>query len=173
MIEIWDRRSASGESPAAHAALLAYLELGPERSLARLSAQLGRPAGYVRHLERWSSRYGWASRAAAWDEHQRQRQHERHVQLVDAALAQAYEGLGGALTELVALTDGAEKESVRIGAIRLILEVTGVLKRDVPQQTVNVQAAPMPLPVEGLSDETLADLEAELVRRLGSGGGGE
>jgi hypothetical protein len=56
-----------GESARAHTALLAYAELGPERSLAKLAQLWGKSRSYVGQLERWSARHRWQERVAAYD----------------------------------------------------------------------------------------------------------
>lgn len=61
----WDRQPE--ETPRAHAALRAYLLLGPSRSLAKMGQEWG---GKRTQLERWSSRWSWVARARAWDEEQ-------------------------------------------------------------------------------------------------------
>jgi hypothetical protein len=56
------------ETPKAHAAFLAYCELGITRSLAKLAEHLGKPAAYVRQLEYWSSQFNWQARVKGYDE---------------------------------------------------------------------------------------------------------
>lgn len=48
----------------AHAALVAYYELGIDRSYVKLAALLGKKPGYTRFLESWASRYDWRARVA-------------------------------------------------------------------------------------------------------------
>jgi hypothetical protein len=60
----WDRHD--GEGPEAHAALLEYLKLGPERSLSTLADRTGRN---VSQLKRWSAEHGWQERSVAFDTH--------------------------------------------------------------------------------------------------------
>lgn len=58
------------ESVAAYRAFVAYRELGPGRTVAAVAGMIpGRGGG---HLRRWSDRFRWVERAAAWDEHERQ-----------------------------------------------------------------------------------------------------
>jgi membrane protein required for beta-lactamase induction len=54
------------ESAKAHAAFREYLELGPQRSLALVAANLGKSKVL---MERWSRRYDWAGRLAAQAAH--------------------------------------------------------------------------------------------------------
>src|SRR4051794_24723061 len=60
----WDR--LPGEGPEAFAAASAYFELGPARSLDAVGRKLGKSGSL---LSRWSSRFGWVGRAAAYDDH--------------------------------------------------------------------------------------------------------
>jgi hypothetical protein len=57
-----------GESARAHEAIVEYAALGPERSLAKLAHVWGKSRSYVGQLERWSARYRWQERVAAYDE---------------------------------------------------------------------------------------------------------
>src|SRR5262249_27838418 len=54
-----------GESRQALAAFIAYRDLGPARSLAKVGQKLGKSTTL---MERWSARWRWTARAAAWDE---------------------------------------------------------------------------------------------------------
>jgi hypothetical protein len=51
------------ESAKAFAAFRAYLELGPQRSLAAVGRKLGKSAGL---MERWSAKYEWPARVQAY-----------------------------------------------------------------------------------------------------------
>lgn len=61
----WDRQPE--ESGRAFQAFAAYRDLGPERTLDKAAAAYGR---HVSLMRRWSARYGWRVRAAAWDDEQ-------------------------------------------------------------------------------------------------------
>lgn len=58
----WDRQS--GESRQAFAALRAYIEAGPTRSLRKVAEELAKSEAL---LKRWSARWGWAVRSDAYD----------------------------------------------------------------------------------------------------------
>lgn len=58
------------ESNRAFAARIEYVTMGPDRSLDKTRQRLGKSAGYTRQLQEWSTRYGWASTAAGWDNQQ-------------------------------------------------------------------------------------------------------
>jgi hypothetical protein len=74
----WARQR--GESGKAHAAFLAYLNLGQTRSLARLGRQLGRS---VSLLERWSSRWGWVARCQVHDEAVQERKLQKRLAVIE------------------------------------------------------------------------------------------
>jgi hypothetical protein len=54
------------ESDKAFAPFSLYLSLGPERSLAKTAAKLGRSKVL---MEKWSSKFDWPSRVAAYNSH--------------------------------------------------------------------------------------------------------
>lgn len=57
-----------GETSRAHAALVAYANLGPDRSLEKCRQSIGKTrAGYVTVLEGWSRTYHWQERVNAYD----------------------------------------------------------------------------------------------------------
>ncbi len=60
--EPWSR--APGEGARAHQALRLYLEAGPSRSLTAVAQRLHKSRSLV---GRWSARYAWSARAAAYD----------------------------------------------------------------------------------------------------------
>jgi len=62
----WERRC--GESAKAHAAAWIYIELGSQRSLSKTAQVLQKSPHYTRLLKRWSARFQWVKRAAAYDD---------------------------------------------------------------------------------------------------------
>jgi len=60
----WDAQD--DESPKAHAAFQAYLELGSNRTVAGVGKRLAKSRQLV---DRWAQKYAWAQRAAAYDRH--------------------------------------------------------------------------------------------------------
>lgn len=58
------------ESARAHAAKVAYVTMGPDRSLEKARQKSGKKAAYVRQLEEWSSQHDWQATARAWDDQQ-------------------------------------------------------------------------------------------------------
>lgn len=60
--EVWDRMT--GEHNDAWAGFQTYRNMGLERSIPKVSEELGKPKTTV---ATWSSRFSWLMRAAAWD----------------------------------------------------------------------------------------------------------
>ncbi len=58
------------ESARAHAAKVAYVTMGPQRSLEKARQNSGKTAAYVRQLEEWSRHHDWQATARAWDDQQ-------------------------------------------------------------------------------------------------------
>lgn len=71
------------ETTAAYTAFVAYVRLGPSRSLAALAKLLGRTT--KKGMERWSVRYHWLRRAEAWDVLEAKRQAEADDKAKDKA----------------------------------------------------------------------------------------
>jgi hypothetical protein len=79
------------ETGRAITAFAAYCALGSSRSLVKLTQELGKPSGYTRHLEAWSSKFHWVERATAYDREQadaKLRQQEAAIQDMDERHAQ-------------------------------------------------------------------------------------
>lgn len=65
----WERMPE--ETPRAYAAFEVYVRLGPQRSLQKVSRELGKSAAF---LSRWSSKYSWVERSRCYDDEERERQ---------------------------------------------------------------------------------------------------
>lgn len=89
MAEAWDRRK--GESAKAHAAFIAYCEMGAGRSIRALHAQYIKQPSSNRQAKNasspklstlftWSARHGWPARAEAWDQHERAERARRRTE---------------------------------------------------------------------------------------------
>jgi hypothetical protein len=63
-IKVWERQE--DESSQAFEAFGLYLEMGSDRSCAKVAKRLGKS---TQLMTRWSARDGWAKRALAWDRH--------------------------------------------------------------------------------------------------------
>ena len=57
-----------GETPKAYGAFVQYAQMGPERSLARLTAALGKTTVKQRQFEAWSVRWQWQRRVTGYDD---------------------------------------------------------------------------------------------------------
>jgi len=71
------------ETPKAAAAFQDYCLLGSSRSLAKLAQKLGKPSGYTRQLETWSSDYHWVKRVAAYDAEQRTERERKNQEALE------------------------------------------------------------------------------------------
>lgn len=79
----WEMRE--DETSKSHDAFAVYLSLGPNRSLEKTRQELGRPEGYVRHLEAWSCKYEWVERARSFDAWDLQQQLEGRAEARERA----------------------------------------------------------------------------------------
>ncbi len=70
------------ESTRAAEAFNLYCQLGPSRSLAKLSRQDSKGIPSVAQLKRWSVQFNWTTRAREYDEQQRAEQRREHEQAV-------------------------------------------------------------------------------------------
>lgn len=73
-----------GETRHSRRAFRCYLEMGPMRSIRRVSAQIGK---HRTTIDRWSSRFNWVARADEYDEWLLNRAIEKRAQVVEAAIA--------------------------------------------------------------------------------------
>jgi hypothetical protein len=82
-----------GEGAKAFTAFQLYRDMGPQRSLARVGQQLGKSTTL---MERWSRRWDWVPRAAAWDEEQDRRAQESQLKAI-AEMKERHAKIGGVL----------------------------------------------------------------------------
>ena len=87
--QAWDRQP--GESSKAYAHFCIYREMGPDRSVRKMS-DLGECKAVVGQLWRWSSRWNWVERCKRYDDHleyqdrvqqekERREMHKRHAKI--------------------------------------------------------------------------------------------
>jgi len=101
----WEKRD--GETSRAYEVFCVYLEMGPrERSIEKVVEELGKPSGYSRHLERWSSEHDWVDRAAAHDEHLAAKRREEYEKEMTTGLSHA----GARVRKLKDLHERLEEE---------------------------------------------------------------
>lgn len=72
--EPWTKRES--ETQKAYSRFCVYRDMGPDRSIAKVCEEIGKPSGYSRHLERWSSEHNWVSRAESYDTYMSERMRE-------------------------------------------------------------------------------------------------
>jgi len=133
MSQPWDRQE--GETSKAYAAFVAYLELGPERSIdAAFRQQNGsrKAAGRPFWWHRWSSKWSWVARAEAFDHHELTEKIEARAEVRERLRQQAIDNADMALAEIVALCQyqGSERPEtaarVRLNACEKLLSLAGV-----------------------------------------------
>lgn len=119
--DLWERQP--GESAKAFEAFATYRDmLTGERSVRKVAEKLGKSSTFV---SRWSSRFGWVERAAAWDDEQdriarenlapeRRRMNKTHADLGNALLVKAAKGLKRLSDE--ELTAGDVARLVEVGS---------------------------------------------------------
>lgn len=95
----WDRLVDDGESTKAYAAFCLYRDMGIDRSMRQVCEDIGRPPGYKRMLETWSSEYRWGERSALYDDHveaaARKELSRRHIEM-----RMSHYEIGGDLLEI-------------------------------------------------------------------------
>ena len=164
--EHWERQP--GESAKSYEAFVIYRDMGPSRTLPRVRETLGRPSGYQRWLETWSSSGGWVARAIAWDDRVDE---ERRAEGFDAARAAARrEGLTadegwvygqGLLDELEAdeeltLEDAARAFNVVTQALERIQRIGRLARGQATQRSEVSGSSSTDRPMGELTDEELA-----------------
>jgi hypothetical protein len=146
-VEPWQRQQ--GESGKAFAAFQMYRDMGADRSLARVGQQSGK---HVSLLERWSVRWRWFDRAAAWDLHidterwqanerEAREMGERHARAAVAMQARALQRLQsldpghmGARELTYMWETGVKIERLSRGLPSERIELVGLLVRPLVQQ---------------------------------------
>src|SRR2546423_15000179 len=81
------------ESGPAWLSFVAFRDLGPERTIAKAAAKVGKSP---RTLEKWAQVWGWAERARLWDVEQdrlvQQARHEERLKMLDRQAAMSVSG---------------------------------------------------------------------------------
>ena len=154
-VALWDRQT--GESSKAFAAFTVYRNLGPTRSVAKVSQILpetGKQSVSLRWLEEWSSRYAWRRRAMAWDDFveaaaqraeldaivEMRRRHARNAQKIQEKALEKLEGLD--LDEMSArdvlryLVQGSQMERLSLGEPTEIVNETATIHHEAEQDLV-------------------------------------
>lgn len=134
----------------------AFLEycLLEDRSLAKLAQKLGKPSGYTRQLETWSSSHRWVERVRQYDQErakEKQRKHDSEIQAMDERHAQI--GINLQLKGIKQLEELLKSGSVNASeAIRMVKQGMDAerVARGAPtertEQTVNTSGVAVYLP---------------------------
>jgi hypothetical protein len=103
-IKAWEQQE--GESSQAFEAFSMYLEMGADRSCAKVASRLGKS---TQLMTRWSARDGWAKRALAWDRHIARQTNEEILvgtaQMRKRIIAQAQDLQSKLAAKLASMTD--------------------------------------------------------------------
>ncbi len=124
--ESWKRRP--DETIKAFESFSIYLRLGRKRSYARVLAESGRPPGYIRQVERWSSTHQWVARAEAFDTWLLEQRLAEIPKLADQTRLLVARRVRNLAKSLCDIGDGTIEDAPpsRVAAIREAFAVTGV-----------------------------------------------
>lgn len=166
MAKPWERQEE--ETSKAYAAFCVYRDLGPERSLAKAGAALGKNPG---GLEEWSSKNDWVKRSAAWDDEQdriaRQaqlkeiaRMRERHAKLASDMLVKAAKALETLPEEEIKAADVSRMVDVASKLERISRgDVGDVIEDRNGGEAINPVQIYIPDNARGRGSESFDDLE--------------
>ena len=85
------------ETDTAYDRFVMYLKMGADRSISKVADKLQKGSSYATHLRRWSSKYDWVDRAAAYDEHLVLKSLRNKERIMDMAHARLWKMVGQAL----------------------------------------------------------------------------
>lgn len=164
----WERLDK--ESTVAYDAFKVYRDMGNERSLAKVGAQLGKSTAL---MERWSAQHDWQKRVLAWDDEiervasedlmkeiakmrARQRKQALKMQLKGMNLLDGFNVGDAKLGEVVSLLKlGMEQERIAMGDVGEVIE---------ERSGEAVPAVQIYVPDNGRTDkDSFDDLEVEEV----------
>ena len=170
----WERQP--GEGAKAYAAFESYKLLGPQRSITRVAASLGRHPSLIR---RWCQGHGWVERAVAWDAEQARQVEGMLAQVREQGLkrrmeaADQIERLGMlALRSLIARDpqtgesrlDSRVRPRDAVALYRLAMDIQRSLPQANEAPTVTVEKAEQER-LRQLTDEELKEVLALLQQR--------
>lgn len=98
-----------------------YLELGPDRTLRKVLAEVKKPDRYLSNLKQWSARWKWVTRAAAFDQHEIRERMKRRTMVRELAIQILVENAQGASHTIVGLMAG----DVPTGSTEAVLDRHG------------------------------------------------
>lgn len=142
-MHLWERQP--GDTKASYTAFLAYLELGPKRSLRnayRVFTEQPDAPEASSHWRRWSAAQNWVERAEAYDTHEleermatRDQLRERvRQQLLDRADELMEKALDIALGEHTVQPQGERVDNAVVAMLRDLLDRVGVCRPDPKHQ---------------------------------------
>ena len=162
----WDR--CKGETRKAYEAFLCYRDMGDSRRLVDVGEKLGKSEAL---MERWSFKWGWVDRVAAYEEGVRaEAEHRLFEAQVDEQLAaiaetlrqsklrlQAADGVTAAVSQTLAQFLKTASDLEKLPASKLIPFLNGIALALKNAQTVRrVEAGEIPSDAEGEGDAARA-----------------
>lgn len=170
----WERQV--GESSQAFEAFSAYRDFGPVRSVTKVARELDKSRTLV---GRWSRRYGWVVRAAAYDREQdrvflvEQAQARREIARRHAKLAQAVQGKAVSRLQSLDPRELSPAEVLRYLQVAAEIERKAVGEAPVVSSAAKEEGSDRAADVAALTDEErqarMERLRRELERRLAEG----
>lgn len=163
----WERQPNEGPKP--FEAFAIYREMGNERSIAKVAEKLGKSEAL---LHRWSSKFEWVARAAAWDaEVDRQASQKQLKDIANARVRQRKQAVKmqlKALQLLESINQGDAKLSEIVSLMKLGMEQERICLGDVGDVIEERSGEAMPavqiyIPDNnrGRDKDTFDDLEVE------------
>lgn len=147
----WDRQTS--ESSKAFASFCQYRNAHPlQRSVARVGQQLGKS---VTLLERWSTRFQWVQRAAAFDREEDRLSQARRVRDIEEMNQRHAEIAATALGKVAERLGSLDANSLRPNELARLLEIASRAER----------MARGVLPDEAVVHQRVSTLNADQIRR--------
>nr|BDD48118.1 hypothetical protein 34 [Balneolaceae bacterium] len=116
-----------GETNKAYDRFVAYLEMGPDRSLDKVRQKYTKNTSYKRYLAKWSSEHNWVKRAEAYDRHQIKKDMENREEARELVRQKILNRAGEAADRLIDIALGKElatKDQVK--AILAMFDKAGI-----------------------------------------------
>jgi hypothetical protein len=155
MPEVWERQL--GETSKAYAAFCVYRDLGPQRSLEAVRKEFAKNGKRIsiKFLGRWSAKYRWVERAAAYDDYlDRRRREEKERAILDMAERHAREAVALQQKALARLRELDPAELSPRDVLNYLVEAMKLerLSRGEPTE-IGKQEVMLPALVEVVTDE--------------------
>jgi len=112
------------ESDLAYSYFTSYMKMGPERSLAKVGQKHGKKEHYRKQLAKWSSKFNWVERAAAFDENLMMQVVEQQELILKKAKGFVLSNINKVLREVL---KAAESDRIdKLTAAKMLLDIAGV-----------------------------------------------